>query len=538
MLNRFAFLSLLLVVIISLSGCMLTANGTASESIEEVTTTTVTTSINTPPVQATTVVEQMQPMPVEYVAIEVGVGSPIPVDIVASGTWPELCAQLARVDQKIEGFQIEVSLYTTPAQPNCPPDYVGLPFRIAIPINVVEMSEGDYTVTVNGVQASFSLPLPMPDVEESVPPDLGVEEPQSFAGGLCPDVPRPAVALALPSGHTLITNPLSGESCTVALGEAGEDVVSPSRTAKGDLFYTFGNGEQLQIKRVAQDGSQEVLPFTAVNLEDALLSHDFVVSPDGSRIAWSASSAGPDFSGPPESKMWVASMDGSDVVMPLPPLVTESGGPSRAITPVRFSADNSTLYFAYQPMGLGGAWSSFVGRYDNLYALRLNSEAEPALLYDCQDDFIVLCIGDFYEVENQMANLAYVTDKNVVIINGQGDVVNTLTVNHDYVGFPTFGPGAELIFYGADLDQSPDAQLQPETAAIYRVAPPTAPYEMLLSAPELLLPQSWLDGSHVVISYYHSDGDYWGAAVVGLDGSLQVLESEPYPTFVGVLTEN
>jgi hypothetical protein len=60
----------------------------------------------------------------------------------------------------------------------------------------------------------------------------------------------------------------------------------------------------------------------------------------------------------------------------------------------------------------------------------------------------------------------------------------------------------------------------------------------LLSTPELSLPQSWFDPSHVVISYYHSDGDYWGAAVVGLDGSLQVLESEPYPTFVGVLTEN
>ncbi len=75
-------------------------------------------------------------------------------------------------------------------------------------------------------------------------------------------------------------------------------------------------------------------------------------------------------------------------------------------------------------------------------------------------------------------------------------------------------------------------------AAIYRVAPPTAPYELLLSAPELSLPQSWLDSTHAVISYYHSDGDYWGAAAVGLDGSLEILESEPYPTFVGVLTEN
>jgi hypothetical protein len=202
---------------------------------------------------------------------------------------------------------------------------------------------------------------------------------------------------------------------------------------------------------------------------------------------------------------------------------------------VRFSADNGTLYFTYQPMGLGGAWSSFTGRYDNLYALRLDGTAEPTLLFDCQDDHITMCIGDFYEVDNQMANLAYVDNTGVVIIDGQGQVVNTLVVNHDYVGFPTFGPAGDLIFYGADLDEGPGAQLQPEMGIIYRVAPPTAAYELLLSAPELSLPQSWLDSTHAVISYYHSDGDYWGMAVIGLDGSLQVLETEPYPSLVGVL---
>lgn len=540
MFNRYGILSLLLLLAVALSSCQLAVSGTASEPVEEVTAVTATNSNDAvQAAQTTPEAEQMRPMPVENVSVEVGVGSPIPVDIVASGTWPELCAQLAQVDLTIEGFEIEAGLYTTPAQPDCPPDYVGLPFRVAIPLNVVQMPVGDYAITVNGVQTSFSLPIPMPPIEEEpAPTGPGAEELQSFAVGLCPEVPRPAVTLGLPSGRIFIANPISGESCTGTLGEEGEDVVSPIRAAKGDLYYTFGNGKQLLIKRLAQDGSQEVLPFTAVNLEDALLSHDFAISADGSRIAWSASSAGPDFSETPESKMWVASIDGSDTFMPLPPLVAEGGGPSRALTPVRFSADNSTLYFTYQPMGLGGAWSSFVGRYDNLYALRLDSEAEPTLLYDCQGDHMTMCIGDFYEVENQMANLAYVDNTGVVIINGQGQVVNTLAVNHDYVGFPTFGPGAELIFYGADLEGGPGAQLQPELGVIYRVAPPTAPYELLLSAPELSLPQSWLDSTHAVISYYHSDGDYWGTAVIGLDGSLQVLETEPYPSLVGVLVND
>ena len=42
-------------------------------------------------------------------------------------------------------------------------------------------------------------------------------------------------------------------------------------------------------------------------------------------------------------------------------------GENRIATPVRFTADGQTLFFTWQPMGLGGGWSSFVGRYDNLY---------------------------------------------------------------------------------------------------------------------------------------------------------------------------
>lgn len=235
------------------------------------------------------------------------------------------------------------------------------------------------------------------------------------------------------------------------------------------------------------------------------------------------------------SKMWVAGSDGSDVVMPLSPLLSESEGMRLALTPVRFSADNSTLFYTLQPVGLGGVWSSFVGRYDNLHALRLNTDAEPALIYDCQNDHVVLCIGDFYEVENQVANLAYVDGPSMVILNGLGETVNTITLNHDYVGYPTFSPGGELIFYGADLADGPEATIQPELGAIYRVAPPTAPHELLTSSPGLSIPQSWLDATHVVVAYYHGEGDYWGAAIVGLDGLLQVLQSEPSASFVDVL---
>lgn len=50
-----------------------------------------------------------------------------------------------------------LAVRSLPADPACPTDYIGLPFRIAIPINVVQLPEGEYTVTVNGASATFTV---------------------------------------------------------------------------------------------------------------------------------------------------------------------------------------------------------------------------------------------------------------------------------------------------------------------------------------------------------------------------------------------
>lgn len=95
---------------------------------------------------------------VEHVGIQAGLGSPIPVEIVASGTWPDLCAQIASVESRIDGFNIDITVLASTVE-NCRPDNLGLPFRFAIPLNTVEMKEGTYTITVNGTSTSFDLPL-------------------------------------------------------------------------------------------------------------------------------------------------------------------------------------------------------------------------------------------------------------------------------------------------------------------------------------------------------------------------------------------
>ena len=113
---------------------------------------------DTPETAPDTPPSDLRPVQVEAVTIETGVGSPIPLEIVAAGTWPDLCAQLSEVRQRIDGFQIQVDLQATPENQDCPPDQLGVPFRLAIPLNPVELPPGAYTVSVNGVSASFEWP--------------------------------------------------------------------------------------------------------------------------------------------------------------------------------------------------------------------------------------------------------------------------------------------------------------------------------------------------------------------------------------------
>lgn len=99
------------------------------------------------------------PIEVLDVQVDMGIGSPIPINVQVAGTWPELCAQLAAVEQQVSDFQFDITLLAHPGNLDCPPDHMGLPFGLAIPINVVELPQGSYTVTVNGRSTSFDVPV-------------------------------------------------------------------------------------------------------------------------------------------------------------------------------------------------------------------------------------------------------------------------------------------------------------------------------------------------------------------------------------------
>ena len=130
----------------------------------------ITAGKNTPAATPTIVDDQLRPIQVEDVQVEIGVGSPIPVEVHIRGTWPDPCAQLSRIEQSINNEQITIDLLASPADPNCPADVVSLPFGIVLPINIFGMAEGFYTVSVNGVGTSFEWQVAEPELVEEAQP--------------------------------------------------------------------------------------------------------------------------------------------------------------------------------------------------------------------------------------------------------------------------------------------------------------------------------------------------------------------------------
>lgn len=97
-----------------------------------------------------------EPVQVDQVEAEVGFGSPISVQVSASGSLPNSCAQIELVQQEKvrSNFKLSLSTLASTAE-GCIQDT--LPFRIRIPLNMTNIAAGEYFVEVNGSQTSFVL---------------------------------------------------------------------------------------------------------------------------------------------------------------------------------------------------------------------------------------------------------------------------------------------------------------------------------------------------------------------------------------------
>jgi hypothetical protein len=97
-----------------------------------------------------------QPVQIDQIQAEVGVGSPIPVQVTVTGNLPDTCAQIELVQQKQEGSHFEITMSTIPSSAEgCVQDT--LPFRMVIPLNITNLPAGAYSVEVNGARADFQI---------------------------------------------------------------------------------------------------------------------------------------------------------------------------------------------------------------------------------------------------------------------------------------------------------------------------------------------------------------------------------------------
>lgn len=188
--NRIYFPLLLLAMLALLPGCSLIITdssvatlepGAPGQPIEVEETPAATATVDTRPADGEPV-----PFPVEHVQILTGWASPIPALVEVSGTWPGLCAQLARIDRPVvNDFRIEITVLATAPDPDCPPDRVGLPFSMRIPLNWMELPAGTYTVDVNGVEAALNIPVVPAELTPDSAPEMGA--PATPTPGPAPD---------------------------------------------------------------------------------------------------------------------------------------------------------------------------------------------------------------------------------------------------------------------------------------------------------------------------------------------------------------
>ncbi len=368
-------------------------------------------------------------------------------------------------------------------------------------------------------------PTPEPTAEPTEEPTTVEIEPLD----LCVEFPRPAMLVMYPDEQYALFNPESGESCPLPLLKPVPGMVV---MAQNDFFAATptigGQGNVTIILHYREDILDfDELPYTVVVSEigDSLTA--FTVSADARLIAWATIESGGE-TGFPSPRLYIADLESGQQLNSVTPEANEA---PRAFQPIRFSDDGSILYYALQPYGIGGRWTSFNGRYDNLYALPTAGTGDPELIFDCGELGFGLCLGDFTVLDNVVTSVAYVNQQAnaIVVQNNSGDVLNTFEGEGDYIGYPTFSASGEFIYYTADITEDPDAINPATMGRLHRSAPVIFPAETLVADPNLLLPLRFFDDSHIIVQWFAEDGSN-GLALIGMDGAIQHLDLPPNAT--------
>ena len=213
-------------VLILLLALLLAACGSEEE------TPTPTEVADTPAPAATTAPATPTPLSepifglanVESVEVLILESFPVQIHVVAQGTLPNGCTEIDEVIVQQEGAVFDVAV-TTIREPDQVCTEALVPFEESIPLDVLGLPAGTYTVAVNGVEGSFTLDIDNVVQQEAPPPTAQPE-------------PTP-VPTAAPTAS--VAGQLWHDLCAVAGAEDSE--VDPRCVPAGDGFKANGLAE-------------------------------------------------------------------------------------------------------------------------------------------------------------------------------------------------------------------------------------------------------------------------------------------------------
>jgi hypothetical protein len=359
-------------------------------------------------------------------------------------------------------------------------------------------------------------PQPVEPPPTPTPPEIGPD-------GLCPDISRPAMVIANrydAPGSLIIIDPNNQASCHVLLEPAPSGRI---RTAAGNLYYPVfdPDAQTMTIWQLSPGGEKTPLAFTAMSMAQFGPS-GFVLSNDGTKIAWARTVI--NFDVEPQlyrNDLWVANIDGSGQVTLMEQVENTE---KRYLEPVKFSPDNSELFYALQPDGLEGS-IKISGRYHSVYSISVTG-GQSQLIFACPTTEAPICIGDLAPDGN---TLVYTQPDvgEVRVIRRDDGLINTLTPPaRDYLGPAVFGPTGTLAFVSATLAQTTSEGLPlPSPGHISLIEPPyTSQPHTLLTDNSVATVWEWLDETRLAYGSIDEFGNV-GTAIATADG--QMIELSP-----------
>lgn len=370
--------------------------------------------------------------------------------------------------------------------------------------------------------AATDAPAPEPTavVATAAPEPTAEPTAEPATAALCPDLPRPALVLTTGSGYEA-HNPQSGERCPLPLPEGAAYL-----QAADDLIYfvlSDYNAGSSVVSRMGGDNIVEPLESTRVT-DDVHYMLRLAVTPDESRLAWTRMQVqeDPNTTGLLGS-LWIGTGDGGAPVTVFEDLI---GGQLKIVSPIRFSGDGQTLFFTWEPTGLGGMWAAFNGRYNDLWRVPVTG-GEPQKIFACEDAGLFLCLGDFRDD----GTLAYIdADRTIHVVGPDGAELAAIPTAGDYAGYPTFNPTGDLFYSVADLDETSESLPLPEPGTVYRVAPPYSGEPVVAASGDGLLLSAmrdvFLDDEQVVVS--SAIDEQWGTALLSTTTG-ETTPVEPWP---------